>query len=392
MKICLVAEGLLGPGGVARSARRVTRALRAAGHDVLAVTPDEALFPDETRAGAAPAPAPDASPPPPLGAGAGGTGGDDAPFPLLRFGPPSARHPETWGPALARALGATRRDVVLGFHASRAGAGAVAAARLAGVPSVLACRGNDIDRDALRPPTRHGVLRALVEATAVTAVSREMARKVTRLTGRRATFVSNSVDPARFYPDPAAGLALRRHLGLSPQGEPGARPVLGLFGELKPKRGVASFVATTSPALAAGGWEVVVFGRARPSVARDVPAAWRRVPWLTSDAQLRAAYAACDAVAQPSLRDGMPNVVLEAMACERPVLASPVGGLGDLIDDGRTGLLCWDEGAWRGALEAVARAPEEAARTLGRAARAAVPRPEDEAATFLRVLARAVAP
>jgi glycosyltransferase involved in cell wall biosynthesis len=41
----------------------------------------------------------------------------------------------------------------------------------------------------------------------------------------------------------------------------------------------------------------------------------------------------------PSYTEGMPNIMIEAMACGTPVLATPVGGIPDIIKDNKTGFI-----------------------------------------------------
>jgi predicted glycosyltransferase/glycosyltransferase involved in cell wall biosynthesis len=93
-------------------------------------------------------------------------------------------------------------------------------------------------------------------------------------------------------------------------------------------------------------------------------------------AQLPAAYDAADVVVVPSVvdregdRDGLPNVLLEAMASIRPVVASALEGFDHAVVDGETGLLFppGDAGALADALEHLARA-DALRRRLGENAR-----------------------
>jgi glycosyltransferase involved in cell wall biosynthesis len=48
---------------------------------------------------------------------------------------------------------------------------------------------------------------------------------------------------------------------------------------------------------------------------------------------------ACDCLVLPSTMEGYPNVLVEALAAERPVIASRVGGIPEIVADGATGLL-----------------------------------------------------
>jgi glycosyltransferase involved in cell wall biosynthesis len=62
---------------------------------------------------------------------------------------------------------------------------------------------------------------------------------------------------------------------------------------------------------------------------------------------------AADVVVNPSLTEGLPNVVLEAQSLEVPVVATDVGGVAEILDGGRTGWLvrAGDPGALAAAIE-----------------------------------------
>ena len=65
----------------------------------------------------------------------------------------------------------------------------------------------------------------------------------------------------------------------------------------------------------------------------------RRVVFLGFRADVPRLLAGADLVAIASLREGLPNVALEAMAARRPVVATAVAGTPELVQEGETGLL-----------------------------------------------------
>jgi glycosyltransferase involved in cell wall biosynthesis len=62
-----------------------------------------------------------------------------------------------------------------------------------------------------------------------------------------------------------------------------------------------------------------------------------RVTFLGPRGDVPDLLSACDAVVLTSVFEGLPNVVLEAMAAKRPIVATRVGGVPELVDDGGTG-------------------------------------------------------
>ncbi len=114
-----------------------------------------------------------------------------------------------------------------------------------------------------------------------------------------------------------------------------------------------------------------------------------------SAAEVRGLLAAATALVVPSIYEGMPLVILEAMESGVPVIASAVSGIPEVVVDGETGWLVppEDSSALGGALTAALSAPDEA-RRRGAAGRRRVDdlyRPESAATTWLETVAR-VAP
>src|SRR5205085_1269547 len=144
--------------------------------------------------------------------------------------------------------------------------------------------------------------------------------------------------------------------------EPEAEPAEILFaGRLSPEKGIDELLEATR------GMNLVVAG---DGPLRDrVPNALGFVP----HDELERLYDRAAIVVLPSYREGLPLCVLEAMAHGRPVVASAVGGIPELVEDGVTGYLAepGDVAGLRAALERLLADPL-LRRRLGRAARASV--------------------
>jgi glycosyltransferase involved in cell wall biosynthesis len=231
-------------------------------------------------------------------------------------------------------------DVVHGFYLSRAGFLAAYAGRYLDVPSIVSARGNDLDRAVLDPGRAAFVLRALDLADRVTAVSADLARKAQALAPwARVDVVPNGVDARTFRPV-RPDRALARRLGLE------GREVVGFAGELRQKKGLTvllpalASLAGRRPVtlLAAGGVRADDEGYVT-LFRRDHPHLHVATTEMRPARELARVYALMDVFVHPSLHDGLPNAMLEALACARPVVASTAGGIPDVVRHGREGLL-----------------------------------------------------
>lgn len=259
-----------------------------------------------------------------------------------------------------------RFDVVLGTFLHPDACAAAALARLLGIPYVIKAHGTDIDVIARWRSVRRSVAAALGSAAWSLGVSRAMVSALVDLGAPpdRAILLANGVDRALFHPRDRA--ASRAALGLPAEGR-----LLVFVGLLAPQKGVRELLAAWAQLRAEGGPPVhlamvgggVLQGEIAAVAAGNGDA--RRglliAPGALPLERVALYLGAADVFTLPSHREGTPNVVLEALASGRPVVATRVGGIPDVLTDGVTGILV----------------PPRSAEDLARALRAALDRTWD---------------
>ena len=243
-----------------------------------------------------------------------------------------------------------------------------------GTRCVAMFRGNDLDRLSHDPARGWMVHETMRQADLVCAVSGEMRSRIAGMREGPVLFTPVGIIPedwAVFPSDVEAAARIRS------RNTPDGRPLVGIFGRLKYKKGLFTAIEVfrnfgmgrQARLLTVGD----VPGEERSELDATCAGFWSAEPFVSRKAIIPY-YLACDLIFIPSLYDGMPNVLLEAMACGLPVVGSRAGGIPDVVSDGVNGFL-FDPGDSVGAADALARALSyvpEARRRIGEAARQTV--------------------
>jgi glycosyltransferase involved in cell wall biosynthesis len=235
-----------------------------------------------------------------------------------------------------RAVKEFQPDVVLATWAYPDGWAGVRLAREAGLPVVIQVHGSDVLLLDDCPAKRERTAEALSCADRVIAVSEDLARNVVALGARpeKVHVVYNGVDSTLFYPGPRH--EARRRLGLAEAG----RMVL-FIGNLVPVKSIHTLL-TASSLLARDGLThtvaIIGSGPLRDSLAqqaRDLGIEHHvRFVGSLDHASLPDWYRAANVFVLPSVSEGVPNVLLEAIASGTPFVASDVGGIPEVAAGG----------------------------------------------------------
>ena len=273
-------------------------------------------------------------------------------------------------PGTLRALACAFRElhpVIVQSHGARSNVYTRLAARAAGVPIVLSTVHNSLFDYEVAGWRR--ALYVLAErltsplADRIVAVSAAIARDLVeryRIDARRTVVVHNGIDAWAFRPTRGSA-TMRAELRV-----PGQRRVILMAGRMTAQKGwdvlleAAARLETVRDDLL---WLCVGDGPLRGPLMRRAAELAVPVSFTGARADMADVLGCADVVVLASRSEGLPFTLLEAMALGKPVVATRVGGVPEVVEDGRSGRLVPrdDPAALATAIAAVVDAPDAAA-------------------------------
>ena len=220
----------------------------------------------------------------------------------------------------------------------------VAAARLArelDIPLLITGRGTDLTLIPQSPPERAQIQWAGKQASALITVCEDLRHRLVELgeAPSRVVTLRNGVDLTRFSPGDRD--AARKRLGLDGF-------TLLSVGSLIPRKGheliIAALADLPDARLLIAGSGPMRAELERVAVEKGVASRVRFLGEIAHDA-LTDAYRAADIFVLASSREGWANVLLEAMACGTPVVATNVNGTPEVVQDPKLGVLVQERSA-----------------------------------------------
>jgi starch synthase len=187
---------------------------------------------------------------------------------------------------------------------------------------------------------------AVENADAIVAVSSGMKQDILAcypaVDPDRVHVIYNGIDPQELYPEPEKHELV--NLGIDP-----TIPYVVFVGRVTRQKGIVHLLAAarqflpgTQLVLCAGEADTPELGREVESLVAELKATRGHVVWIPGmlgRSQLRQVLTHARAFVCPSVYEPFGIVNIEAMVCGVPVVASAVGGIPEIVEDGRTGLL-----------------------------------------------------
>lgn len=244
-------------------------------------------------------------------------------------------------------LRAFRPDLVLNYWLYPEGHATVFAARELGAKSIVCAIGSDVRRipDAT---TRRRVVETLRTADFVLAVSEELRQQEVALGAppERTRTILNGYDSSIFYPRNRREAREALKLGQEEQ-------IVLYVGSLIAPKGLRELLqAAKSLHARRPNLRVYCIGEGPLRQELEGAASYFLLPGRTDSPGVANWMAAADVFCLPSYSEGCPNVVIEAIACGRPVIATNVGGIPEILNELRGALIPpQDAGALEQALE-----------------------------------------
>ncbi len=264
---------------------------------------------------------------------------------------------KTLSTGLRMATAANNVDVVHS-HTWYSGLGGHLAARLYDIPHIATAHSLEPHRPWKREQLGGGYevsswseKNTMEYADAVIAVSAQMKNAIMeaypRIDENRIHVVLNGIDPELWHPRPTFDDnedSVLRELGVDPN-----KPIVSFVGRITRQKGVEHLVKAASHfdegvqlVLCAGAPDTPEIGERTATLVRELQQQRDGVFWVQEflpKPKIQEILTASDTFVCPSIYEPLGIVNLEAMACGSAVVASDVGGIPEVVNDGVTGSL-----------------------------------------------------